>query len=346
MEEIILVTGGAGYIGSTTCRLLQKKGYSTVAYDNLSTGHRYAVKCGFFEEGDITDIDRLREVFEKYKFAGVIHFAANALVGESMREPSLYYWNNVVGSLNLLKVMKEYGVRNIVFSSSCAVYGTPLTVAGKPSMQPITEKMPKNPINPYGRTKLTVERALNDYYEAHGFGFVALRYFNAAGADVESEHGEDHQPETHLIPNVIETALHRRERIDIFGSDFPTLDGTAIRDYIHVKDLARAHLLALQFLKSHKITPTRLCVNLGTGQGYSVREIIDSVEAITGEKIPRVIRDSRAGDPPYLVADNALAKKLLGWEPEHSDLQNIISTALMWHQHFLPEHREITEVYI
>ena len=339
MEEIILVTGGAGYIGSPTCRLLKENGYMPVTFDNLSTGHQYAVKWGPFEEGDLTDINRLRDVFEKYRFAGVVHFAANALVGESTEKPSLYYWNNVIGSLNLLQVMQEYGVNNIVFSSSCATYGVPSSI-------PITESTPRKPINPYGRTKLMIEMALEDYSKAYGLRYAALRYFNAAGADIEAELGENHQPETHLIPNVIEAALHRRENISIFGTDFPTVDGTAVRDYIHVLDLARAHLLALQWLGSHKQEVSHLIVNLGTGKPYSVKEIIEATEEITQEKIVRDFRNKRPGDPPTLVADNALVRKLLGWEPIHSDLKNIIETAWQWHRMYLPEHRGLEEVFI
>ncbi len=319
-REQILVTGGAGYIGSHTCKALARKGYVPVALDNLVYGHRQAVKWGPFIEGDLADEALLRKVFDQYDIEAVIHFAAYAYVGESMQNPGKYFRNNVINTLQLLEAMHQAAVKTIVFSSSCATYGFPEQV-------PITESEPQHPMNPYGESKLFVERALGWYATAHGFRYAALRYFNAAGADPDAEIGEEHDPETHLIPLVIQAALGRRDTIEIYGTDYPTDDGTAIRDYIHVADLADAHVKALRFLEHNG---TSVALNLGTGQGCSVREMIAAVERATGCRVPFVETSRRAGDPPVLVADASKAKATLAWEPQFSDLDRIVTTAWKW----------------
>jgi UDP-arabinose 4-epimerase len=318
MTSSILVTGGAGYIGSHACKALARAGYRPITYDNLSRGHREAVRWGPLVEADLADSARLRDTLAEHRVAAVMHFAAYAYVGESVANPALYYRNNLVGTLSLLDAMREAGVSEIVFSSTCAIYGMPQTV-------PIRETQAPCPVNPYGETKLAIERALHWYAEAYGIRSVALRYFNAAGADLEGELGEWHRPETHLVPLVLEAALGHRPYIDIYGTDYPTADGTAIRDYIHVDDLAAAHLRALEHLLAGG---TGIAVNLGTGRGHSVREVIAAAEAICGHRIPARAAPRRAGDPPELVADPSLAAKTLGWQAQHSDLQTIIRTAL------------------
>jgi UDP-arabinose 4-epimerase len=329
MTETVLVTGGAGYIGSHACKALAREGYRPVVFDDLSRGHRDAVRWGPLVEGSLADRARLADALRQFRVAAVIHFAAYAYVGESMQDPGLYYRNNLGGTLSLLEAMREAGVDRIVFSSSCAVYGTPDAL-------PIRESAPQRPINPYGETKLAIERALHWHAEAYGMRSISLRYFNAAGADPDVEIGERHDPETHLIPLVLDAALGWRGPVDVFGIDYPTPDGTAIRDYIHVSDLADAHLGALARLASGDRSAA---YNLGTGRGHSVREVIAAAERASGRKVPRRDAPRRPGDPPVLVADASLAAERLGWHPVRSDLDSIVGTALAWHarrQHSLP----------
>jgi UDP-glucose-4-epimerase GalE len=322
MANHVLVTGGAGYIGSHAAKALAKAGYVPVTYDNLVYGHREAVRWGPFVEGDLADKARVLEALRRYEVGAVMHFAAFAYVGESMTKPQLYFHNNVGSTLTLLDAMLEADVRRIVFSSTCATYGIPDKV-------PMDEATPQRPINPYGETKLMMERALYWYGQAYGIASVSLRYFNAAGADPEGEIGEAHDPETHLIPLVLDAALGRRADVQVFGTDYETRDGTAIRDYIHVADLADAHVKAIQYLERGGATTA---INLGTGAGHTVREVIEAVERITGRKVPRREVDRRAGDPPALVADAGRAEAVLGWRPRMSDLDSIVRTAWNWHR--------------
>lgn len=316
----VLVTGGAGYIGSHAARLLYATGHDVWVYDNLSLGHRTAVPPGRLIEGDLMDRPRLIESLAEKRIEAVMHFAAFASVNESVMDPAKYYQNNVVASLNLLEAMRATGVSRIVFSSTTATYGVPQRV-------PITEDEPQRPINPYGFAKLVVEQALADYAAAYGLSYAALRYFNAAGASPTGELGEDHTPETHLIPIVLEVALGKRPHITIFGEDYPTPDGTCIRDYVHVDDLGVAHLLALE-----KLEPGQgLRLNLGTGRGHSVREVIEACRRVTGHAIPTQSGPRRAGDPPELVADSRLAQRMLGWQPRYMELDTIVRTAWQWH---------------
>ncbi|MCP4942631.1 MAG: UDP-glucose 4-epimerase GalE [Planctomycetaceae bacterium] len=317
----ILVVGGAGYIGSHAVRFLLAAGHQVTVYDNLSRGHREAVPDGLLVEGELTDRSKLVSLLRERQIDAVMHFAAFALVNESVNEPSVYYRNNVIAALELLDAMKEAGVRKIVFSSTTATYGEPDTM-------PISEETPQQPINPYGFTKLVIEHALADYATAYGFGYAALRYFNAAGAHPDGSIGEDHDPESHLIPVVLQVALGQREHITIFGNDFATPDGTCLRDYIHVDDLASAHLRALELIEPGK----GICANLGTGRGTSVQEIVEACRKITGHPIPTIMGDRRAGDPAELVADNRLAKKLLDWAPKYDSVDAIVETAWKWHQ--------------
>jgi UDP-glucose 4-epimerase len=317
----ILVTGGAGYVGSHTARLLDRAGHSVWVYDNLSQGHRQAAIPGRLIEADLADGHQLRQVLRKLRIDAVMHFAAHSLVGESVTAPAKYYGNNVVGAYSLLEAMRDAGVRQIVFSSTTAVYGAP-------ESSPIRETAPLQPVNPYGFTKLVIERVLADYARAYGFGFAALRYFNAAGASPDGDLGEDHRPETHLIPLVLQTVLGQREAITIFGDDYPTPDGTCVRDYVHVDDLADAHRRALDRLKPGE----GMHLNLGTGRGHSVREIIESCRRVTGAVIPERAGERRAGDPPHLVADSSLAQEVLGWRPRYTDLDSLIETAWNWHK--------------
>ncbi|HZU89794.1 MAG TPA: UDP-glucose 4-epimerase GalE [Stellaceae bacterium] len=321
MSRSVLVTGGAGYVGSHTAKALSRAGYRPVVFDNLSRGHRAAVRWGPLVEGDIADRARLVATIEQYRIGAVMHFAAFAYVGESVADPALYYRNNLMGSLALFDAMRETGRDQIVFSSTCATYGIPDAV-------PIPESARQSPVNPYGETKLAIERALH-WYRALGLRSVSLRYFNAAGADRDGEIGERHEPETHLIPLVLEAALGRRSHIDIYGTDYPTPDGTAIRDYIHVEDLAAAHVAALDHLAAGGDT---LALNLGTGSGYSVREVIAAAERVSGRRVPYRLAPRRAGDPPVLVADARRAAQRLGWQARISDLDTIIGTALAWHR--------------
>ncbi len=317
---MILIVGGAGYIGSHVNKELNRRGYETVVYDNLVYGHREAVKWGHFEYGDLGNTARLEEVFNKYDIDAVFHFAAFAYVGESVLNPSKYYNNNVACTINLLDTMVRHGVNKFVFSSTCATYGEPERV-------PITEDMPQNPINPYGRSKLMVEKILEDYERAYGLHSVCLRYFNAAGDDPDGEVGENHDPETHIIPLVLDAALGRRESIKVFGTDYDTPDGSCIRDYIHVLDLADAHIRALDFMKKEQKSER---FNLGTSNGTSVLEIIDAVKRISGKDFKVEYVERRAGDPARLIGGNKKAKEILGWEPKYSDIDTIITTALEW----------------
>ena len=318
----VLVAGGAGYIGSHTARALAEQGRDVVVYDNLSKGHREAVEGLPLVIGDIADQETLRDTIRKYGVDAVIHFAASIEVGESMKEPEAYYFNNVVGTLHLLKSLRAAGVGRIVFSSTAAVYGNP-------AEDPITENCKKGPINVYGRTKWMMEQTLADYQMAYGLRYAALRYFNASGAHPDGDIGEDHSPESHLIPLIIQAALGQRDDIKIYGTDYPTEDGTCIRDYIHVCDLAQAHILALDTLE--KGTES-LALNLGNGNGFSVREVIDTVKRVTGRKITVREADRRPGDPPVLVACSDEARDVLGWEPEFASIERIVETAWNWHR--------------
>ena len=318
----ILVIGGAGYIGSHTVRALAKRGYNPVVFDNLSKGHREAVKNFPFEQGDLQDKKRLSEVFKKHRIEAVMHFAAFIEVGESVQNPAKYYQNNTAGVLNLLQALIENQIPYFVFSSTAAIFGEPVR-------EKIDETHPQHPINPYGNSKLMVEKMLADFDVAYGLKSTALRYFNASGADDSGEIGESRSPETHLIPLILQTAIGKRKSIKIFGTDYPTADGTCIRDYVHVNDLARAHILALEKMEKDKVSER---FNLGSGNGYSVAELIAKAKEITGvdfavEQAPR-----RAGDPAVLVADATKAKRVLGWQPEY-DLTRIIQTAWNWEQH-------------
>ncbi|WP_020591763.1 UDP-glucose 4-epimerase GalE [Kiloniella laminariae] len=323
MPELIpvLVTGGAGYVGSHVCKLLHQSGFLPITYDDLSTGHEKAVRWGPFIQGDIADGEKLVEVFREYQPVAVLHFAAKAYIGESMVLPAEYYRTNVAGSLSLLEAMRRVGITKLVFSSSCATYGIP-------AQQPITEDEVQAPINPYGQTKLIVEKVLQDFAAAYQFSSAILRYFNAAGADPEGEIGEEHDPEPHLIPNVLK-AVSGGDPLVIHGADYPTPDGTCIRDYIHVCDLATAHVAALRALLEGR---TSFACNLGTGRGSSVLEILTAVKKITGKSVPHDFGPRRPGDPAELVALTARAHDLLGWKPSHSDLETIIKTAWQWHQ--------------
>lgn len=315
----ILVMGGAGYIGSHTVRHMLDNSYQVVVADNLIYGHREAIdKRAVFEHADLLDTYSLQQVFNKHKIDAVIHFAAFAYVGESVGEPQKYYYNNVVGTINLLNAMLQYGVKNIVFSSTCATYG-------EPKYTPIDEQHPQNPINPYGRTKLMIEQIFADYERAYGLHHIALRYFNAAGCASDGSIGESHTPETHLISLVLKAISCERKSISVFGTDYDTPDGTCIRDYIHVEDLALAHRLAVEKLQDY-----RGCINLGTGIGTSVKEIISAAEEVSGKKCPIEYGARRAGDPARLFADNRKAEEILGWQPKYTNIKDIIQTAWNW----------------
>ena len=318
----VLVTGGAGYIGSHINKLLAREGYETVVFDNLIYGHREAVKWGTFIEGDLKNVDEIEAVFRRYPIEAVFHFAAYAYVGESVAEPEKYYYNNIGCTLNLLKVMRKYGCNKIIFSSSCATYG-------EPAQMPITEDMPQDPINPYGFTKYAVERIFKDYERAYGLKYVVLRYFNAAGADPDGEIGEAHDPETHIIPLILDAASGQRPNVKVFGTDYPTRDGSCIRDYIHVSDLATAHLLALRHLEAGKESQF---LNLGNTKGTSVLELVEAAKRVTGRDIPVVLSDRRPGDPAILVGSSERAKRVLGWEPAYGDIDTIVRHAWKWHE--------------
>jgi UDP-glucose 4-epimerase len=317
---MILIVGGAGYIGSHVNKKLNLHGYETIVFDNLSYGHRDFVKWGVFEEGDLGEINDIRLVFKKYPIDAVMQFAAFTYVGESVEDPQKYYLNNLRNTMNLLEVMLEENVKQFVFSSTCATYGEPEEI-------PITEDHPQNPINPYGRGKLMVEQILSDYSHAYNLQYASLRYFNAAGADPDGEIGELHQPESHLIPLILDVALGKRDDIKIFGTDYPTPDGTCIRDYIHVMDLADAHIKALEYLRKGGVSDV---FNLGNGKGFSVREVIDTAVKVTGKKIKATVTGRRPGDPPVLVGSALKAREVLDWQPRYGDLSLIIETAYRW----------------
>ena len=321
-NNYVLVTGGAGYIGSHTCKALAKAGYTPVVYDSLCRGNAWCVKWGPLEIGDLMDGERLRDVLRKYRPVGVIHFAAFAYVGESMQNPLLYYRNNVSGTASLLRAIAAEGVDRLVFSSTCATYGTPET-------NPINEDLPQRPINPYGQSKLMVEQILRDCAKDGSLSVVALRYFNAAGADGDGEIGEVHNPETHLIPLALGAAKGIAPPLTVFGNDYPTPDGTCIRDYIHVTDLADAHVKAFAHTSG---TQGFSAFNLGTGTGISIKEVIQVAQEVTGREVPFSFGPRREGDPAALVADPSRARDMLGWYARHSDLRNILQTAWDWMQ--------------
>lgn len=318
---MILITGGAGYIGSHINKMLAQKGYETLVFDNLVYGHREAVKWGVLEIGDLADEKRLDEIFEKYPIDSVFHFAAYAYVGESVTAPSKYYNNNVANTLHLLDTMKKHDVKHMVFSSTCATYGVP-------QQMPITEEMEQKPINPYGASKRMIERILSDYQKAYGLNYCCLRYFNAAGADPDGEIGESHDPETHLIPLILAAAAGDRESIKVFGMDYPTRDGSCIRDYIHVTDLADAHLRAMDYLKRGGEST---CMNLGNCVGNTVLEVIEAAKKVTGREIPVVLDKPRPGDPPALVGSAKKAEQLLGWKPKYGEISVILEHAWKWY---------------
>jgi UDP-glucose 4-epimerase len=320
----VLVVGGAGYIGSHMLKMLDAAKYELVTVDDLSNGHRDAVKYGQFVEGDVGDANLLDQLFSANKFDAVMHFASFIEVGESVVNPAKYYSNNFSNTLNLLNKMVQHGVTNFIFSSTAAIFG-------EPEYTPIDEAHPKSPINPYGKSKLMIESVLKDFNHAYGLNSVCLRYFNAAGADPEGELGERHEPETHLIPLVLQAASGRRESISIFGNDFDTPDGTCIRDYIHINDLCQAHLLSLEKLLDEDICEQ---FNLGNGNGYSVLEVIEAVKRISGKPFEVKIADRRSGDPAVLVADAAAARRALGWAPAYAELETIIQHAWDWEKSF------------
>lgn len=324
----ILITGGAGYIGSIINKLLNTQGYSTVVLDNLSRGHTEFLKWGEFVSGDLRNKKQLSSVFAKHRIGAVIHLAAYISVEESIKDPALYYCNNVQGTMNLLDVMLKHQVKTIVFSSSAAVYGIAKKV-------PVSLKHTLDPINPYGRTKLICEWMIKDYAKAYGLKYVVLRYFNAAGADVSGELGAWHNNETALIPLILDVVLKKNNDIKIFGNDYPTPDGTGIRDYIHVNDLAVAHQLALEYINSGGNSCT---LNLGTGKGFSVKQVISTVEKVTRSKVTTIIEKRRMGDPAEVVADNSKAIRVLKWTPNYSSISYIIKTAYRWHKKLLQQN--------
>jgi UDP-arabinose 4-epimerase len=329
MPETVLVTGGAGYIGSHVCQALAAAGLQPVVYDNMSSGHAWAVQWGPLEGGDLLDPGRLDEVMRKYSPVAVIHLAGLIVSSDSVRDPEPYYAGNVAGSLGLLAAMRRNGIERIVFSSSAAVYG-------EPEQTPITEQHPRRPLNPYGTSKLVIEGALQDYARAYGLHSVSLRYFNAAGADPSGMIGEAHPLETHLIPLVLEVAAGLRPALAVYGTDYPTADGTCIRDYIHVSDLADAHVLALRYLDR---AVGAHVFNLGSGSGATVREVVRIAEGVSGHHIPLSIAPRRPGDPAALLADAGRAHQLLDWQPRLSDLETMISTAWLWHQKMLQRRK-------
>jgi len=327
MGEVILVAGGAGYIGSHTLLALRAAGHDLLVVDDLSEGHRAALLGVPLLVGSLLDRDFVAAAFQQHRIAAVVHFAARCYVGESVQQPGRYYQNNVVGTLNLLDGMVAGGCRRMVFSSTCATYGAP-------SAMPIVETMPQQPVNPYGNTKLVCEMLLRDYHLAHGIDSVALRYFNAAGADPEGRLGEDHRPESHLVPLVLAAAAGRRAQLQVYGTDYPTRDGTCIRDYVHVTDLADAHALALASLLDG-VSGSR-AYNLGSTNGTSVLEVIESAERVTGRRVPYIVAPRRAGDPAVLVGSPARIEAELGWRPSRSTIDTVVETAWRWHR----EHPE------
>ncbi len=321
----ILVTGGAGYIGTHAVKALEDKGFQVIILDNLVYGHREPVETHLAAKivvGDISDRELLSNLFSTTKIDAVMHFAAYAYVGESVSDPAKYYQNNVVGTIALLDTMRQHGIKNFIFSSTCATYGNPQQI-------PIDENHPQHPINPYGAGKFMVERVLQDYDAAYGMKSVIFRYFNAAGADPDGRFGEDHNPETHLIPLILQAAAGKRAAISVFGTDYETPDGTCIRDYIHVTDLAQAHVLGLEYLLAHQVSQI---FNLGNGNGFSVNEVIDMAKTVTGKEITVETCPRRAGDPAILIGASAKAREMLGWKPEYADLKAIVTHAWNWHQ--------------
>ena len=318
----ILITGGAGYIGSHTVKYLQNQNEEIIVVDSLQTGHQTAVQADYFYKIDIRDKNELDKIFNTHKIQAVIHFAANSIVGESMEKPYEYYHNNVYGMLSLLGVMKQNNVNKIVFSSAAATYGEPKNI-------PIFESDQTVPTNTYGETKLAMEKMMKWFDQAYGIKFVSLRYFNAAGTHESGTIGEDHFPETHLIPLILQVPLGKREKVNIFGDDYSTKDGTCIRDYIHVMDLASAHFLALKYLRTGGESDV---INLGNGNGYSVREVIETARKVTQHEIPSEIKERRAGDPAVLIASSEKAKEVLGWKPQYNSLEKIIEDAWTWHK--------------
>jgi UDP-arabinose 4-epimerase len=321
-SKTVLVTGGAGFVGSHACKALAGHGFLPVTYDNLSYGHEDSVRWGPLERGDIGDRARLDQVMTEHRPAAVMHFAAFIAVGESVEDPGRYYRNNVAGSLNLMEAARDQGIGAMVFSSTAAVYGIP-------DSTPIPETAPKQPINPYGHSKWMVECMLRDFGAAHGLKSMALRYFNAAGADPDGETGERHEPETHLIPLALDAVAGNGRPLTVFGEDYGTDDGTCIRDYIHVSDLAEAHVAALEALLGGADSNA---YNLGTGHGFTVRQVLDAIARVTGRPVPHSVGPRRAGDPAALVADPSAANRDLGWRPAMSDLESIVATAWAWHQ--------------
>ncbi len=325
-DRVILVTGGAGYIGAHAVKALEAKGFQVVVLDSLVYGHREPIEAHLKAKlvvGEISDRAVLDKIFTTYKITAVMHFAAFAYVGESVSDPAKYWQNNVVGTLALLDAMRAHGVTNFIFSSTCATYGNPQYI-------PIDEQHPQFPINPYGAGKLAIERVLHDYDPAYGLKSVIFRYFNAAGADPDGLFGEDHNPETHLIPLILQAAAGKRAAISVFGSDYDTPDGTCIRDYIHVTDLAQAHVLGLEYLLANQVSQI---FNLGNGSGFSVKEVIDTAKQVTGKEIAIDFCPRRAGDPATLIGSSDRARKILGWKPEYADLNAIVKHAWSWHQH-------------
>ncbi|WP_309740252.1 UDP-glucose 4-epimerase GalE [Chamaesiphon sp. OTE_20_metabat_361] len=325
VDRVVLVTGGAGYIGAHAVKALEERGFQVVVLDSLVYGHREPIESHLKANlvvGEISDRAVLDKIFTTYKITAVMHFAAFAYVGESVSDPAKYWQNNVVGTLALLDAMRAHGVTNFIFSSTCATYGNPQYI-------PIDEQHPQHPINPYGAGKLAIERALQDYDPAYGLKSVIFRYFNAAGADPDGQFGEDHNPETHLIPLILQAAAGKRAAISVFGSDYDTPDGTCIRDYIHVTDLAQAHVLGLEYLLAHQVSQI---FNLGNGNGFSVKEVIDTAKQVTGKQIAIEFCPRRAGDPATLIGSSEKARQVLGWKPEYADLSAIVTHAWKWHQ--------------
>ena len=322
MVHKILVIGGAGYIGANACKAIKASGRQPIVFDNFSSGHRHAVKWGPVIEGDIRDEHQIRAALDQVRPDAVMHFAANIEVGEGERLPGAFYENNVAGTLNTVRAMLDLGLQNFIFSSTCAIYGDPEAL-------PLVEDMPKRPVSVYGRSKLMVETILGDLSRAEGLRYAALRYFNAAGADLDGEVGEEHDPETHLIPNAIKAAAGLGQAMKLFGDDYPTPDGTCVRDYIHIADLATAHILAAEHIEK---TGESLQLNLGTGNGFTVKQVLDAVERAVGRPVPVEIGPRRPGDAMALYADTSKSRDILGWQPQHSDMDTIVGTAWAFHK--------------
>lgn len=321
-KDKILIIGGAGFIGSHMVKMLSQNKKEVIILDNLSSGHEYLITAGTLIKGDMGNIKDYEYIFQNYNINLVIHFASSSLVGESVKEPLKYYYNNVSKTITLLKLMKKYNIKKIIFSSSAAIFGNPEKI-------PIDEDCPLNPITPYGRSKLMIEEILRDCDKSWGLKYISLRYFNAAGADLDAQIGEDHNPETHLIPTVLQVVLNLRKNIEIYGTDYPTYDGTCIRDYIHVNDICRAHLLGMEYLDCNNKSQI---FNIGNGEGFSVKEVIETAQVITNSSIPYIKSDRRYGDAVHLVASSKKIQKELGWSPQIPDLKSIIKSAWTWHK--------------